>query len=168
MSLNSEDNEDRKTMLIRFVTFYTICVLCITVPLYYLFNIPDYYMGNFKEDKPSNKNEQVKLDSIQSIINKLDGYMNENKYENEYKNGCLKLFNYANDSLDKDDPYKPFLIKVSNLYVRIGKIYEDGGKEEIEKLKNEIEEKDKEILKLEDDLRDEKLKVEIEKIRNNN
>lgn len=152
MSPSQNENEERKTLLIRFVVFYAICILCITVPLYYLFDIPDLVLSKLNNTKPQNNNEQVMLDSIQSIIKKLDGYLNESKYENEYKNGYFKLFNYANDSL-KSEPHKTFLLKVSKLYEEIEKTFEKGGKDEIEKLKKENEEKDLKIQETEEDLK---------------
>ncbi|MFZ4546117.1 MAG: hypothetical protein ACOYN4_01710 [Bacteroidales bacterium] len=145
MSPNPNDSEDRKAMLTRFIVFYVICVLCITVPLYYLFNIPDKVLSQLSASRFMEKNEQEKIDRINTIIAELDQYVKENKYEKEYKYCYEKLYTYAKDSIDQSVAYKIYVIKVSDLYQRIKEIYEQAGKEEIERLQKEVESKDKEL-----------------------
>ena len=152
MSPNYNESEDRKTILTRFIIFYCICVLCITVPLYYLFNIPDKVLGQLNASRFSEKSELKKLDRIQAIVDELDTYVKENNYEKEYEYGFKKLFIYAKDSVDQSGQDKIFLLKISDLYEQIAKIYELGGKAEIERLTKEMESKDMEIEKLKDDL----------------
>jgi peptidoglycan hydrolase CwlO-like protein len=162
MSLNPNDSEDRKAMLTRFIVFYVICVLCITVPLYYLFNIPDKVLSQLSASRFSEKNEQDKLSRIKSIMDELDSYVKENKFEKEYNNLYPKLYNLAQDSIDKADQSQIVMLKkVSDLYEQIAKIYALGGKVEIESLKKDIESMEEEIKSITKELDDCKLNYKI-------
>ena len=158
MSINPNNSEDRKAMLTQFIVFYIISVLCITVPLYYLFNIPDKVLSQLNASRFSEKNEQDKLNRIKSIMDELDLYVKENKFEKEYNNLFPKLYNLAQDSIDKSDESQIILLKkISDLYEQIAKIYALGGKLEIESLKKDIESKDEEIETIKKELDDCKL-----------
>ncbi len=168
MVTDYNDSGQRKDLLIRFVIFFVICVLCITVPLYYLFNIPDKVLDQLNSSMFSEKKEQKKIDEIRAIIVELDGYVEENKYQKEYEYCVEKLFRYAKDSIDQSNHYKLYLLKVSDLYERIAKVYELSSKDELESLKKIVENKDDEISRLKKELEEITINYKVLQMSNKN
>ena len=149
MSPNHQDSEDRNTILTRFIVFYIISILCFTVPLYYLFNIPDKVLSELKSSRSSEKTEQDKLNRIKSIIDEQDKYVKDKKYGKEFEYGFKQLYNIAQYSIDKSNQFDIFLLKkVSDLYEQFTKTGDGGGKEKVDSLRKVIVDKDAEIKEL--------------------
>jgi hypothetical protein len=148
------DTEERKDKLIRFIVFYIICILCITIPLYYLFNIPNVMLGKLNVSSEPQQKEDVHAAKVYEYIKELESYRKESKFEKEYKSGYLSLYDYVKKNMDTLDPRYPVLIKLSDLYEALDKIKEEGGKAEIELLKTQLKEKEDKVDELEKDLDD--------------
>jgi hypothetical protein len=154
MSINNYHDEERKTLLIRFIVIYVISILCIIVPMYYLFDLPNKDLNHLSGSNYPEKSELKKIARINSIMDELNSYAKENRYMKEY-NYCIEnLYRFLKDSVDQKNDYKSILLKISDLYEGMAKIYEEGGKVEIENLKKQLEEKDKENTDLKKELQD--------------
>lgn len=137
---SSIKDNDRSAILTRFIILYIVSILCGIIPLYYLFAIPDVAISELKASKLSTKGQQEQIDRFKELFSELDQFKEKKQFLNEYKNLNFKLYNFAKDSVDKTNLYKPVFIKVSDLYEYIQKMNEQGAdKESIEKLKTELE-----------------------------
>lgn len=130
-------SNERNTVLFRFILIYLICVCCAVIPLYYLFNIPEIALNRLKVSEMSVKSQKDKIDRFQVIMKDLDKNLAENKLEKEYRKSVDDLYSISKDSIDEKNLYKPLFIKITDLYEMIEKINEEGGKAEIDRLKEE-------------------------------
>lgn len=142
--------------------------MCLTLPLYYLFNIPDKALSDLGASKNRTQNEKELIDKTKGFINELDLHLAETKFGKEYDYYVLELYKYFRDNLDESHPYYFIMNKTVDLYESIAKVYIEGGKSEIERLKLDISAKDAEILRLSNEISREKLTqlVEINKLEN--
>jgi hypothetical protein len=157
MSEMQDDDDNRNTIMTRFVLIYIICILCAVVPLYYLFNIPGKAIQKLKVSEMSVKSQKIRIDRYQSIMTEIDKYLAENKFEKEYKKSVYDLYAFAKDSIDEKNLYKPLFIKITDLYQAIEKMNEGSGKAELERLTEEnktLKSEKKDLEKERDDLKE--------------
>jgi hypothetical protein len=162
MAVSNPKETDRGAILTRFILLYIVSILCAIIPLYYLFNIPEVAFSELKASKLSAKGQQEQIERFELIYSELDQQKDKNNFLNEYQNLALKLFNFAKDSVENTNPYKPLFVKVPGLYQDILKMNQQSAdKELIEKLKGDVEKLTKEKEKVEEDLDDCKVELRV-------
>ena len=154
MSNQNSSDDVRKTAMTRFILIYIISILCAVIPLYYLFNIPGRAIRSLKVSEFSSRGEMKKIQRMDEIMGNLDKNMQESKFEKEYRDGIDALYRFTKDSIRQNNIYRPQLMKLSDLYEKIGKIYLEGGKAEVERLKDENKALTAEKKQLEQDVKD--------------
>ena len=129
-SIQSE-NEERKSLLIQFVVFFVICVLCITVPMYYLFGIADKDLSKLSSPKTSEKEEKIIIQQMDSLTKNLQSYINVKYYKVEYTTDYKKLYALVENQINQSNVYKPFLLKMAKLYETVEETYDPNIQEQL-------------------------------------
>ncbi len=142
--------------------------MCLTLPLYYLFKIPERALSDLGSSNTKVDNEKEFINKAKVFINELDQSLSETKFGKEYDYNVLELYRLVRESLDEKHPYYFLTHKTVDLYEKIAKVHNESGKSEIDKLMIEIAAKDAELLRLNNEMNREKIDhlSEVNKLNN--
>ncbi|MCX6270823.1 MAG: hypothetical protein NTU44_06315 [Bacteroidetes bacterium] len=143
METKTPSNEERNSLITRFILMFVVSLLCAIIPLYFLFSLPDKAINKLNARGMSIKAQKEKVERLKTLIADLDKFWKEKNFGKEYTNSSGKLYNFAKDSIDESDINKFVYVRISDIYDSIQKAGEGTGGNENEELKKLKEDKTK-------------------------
>ena len=152
----SSNQPERNTMISRFIIIYLLCILCVFVPLYYLFNIPDKAMAIPKlkmldETGKPDKEMSQKIEDYKRSMKIVDSCFEKKYFGSIYRSHLDALYKISSDKLLENASLAFYFNKIWFLYESNGNLT-DSLEKKVSKLNEDLNNCNKEKKDLDEKL----------------